>query len=280
MAIFQYNQERLYREDPDLHLLYWGKEDCVPGHAAGPGIRDLYKIHFVHKGKGLVRVGSETHHLTAGQGFLIFPHVISYYEADRDEPWTYSWIGFRGAQVDSILSRTRLTPEHPVFPMDWKVMPHMYEHLTEANSHESNRDIQIKANLYEFMSALITAIPASPVSDTQPHKVDSYIIQTMEYIHAHYYESISIEQLSSLVKLERKYFSAIFKEATGMPPQQYLLQYRMDKACDLLEKSSYTIGEIASSVGYPDPLSFSKMFKRLKGVSPKQLRVQNRINSI
>ena len=272
MAIFQYNQERLTSKDPDLHLLYWGKEDCKPGHACGPGVRDLYKIHFIHKGKGLVRIGNETHHLQPGQGFLIYPQVISYYEADQEKPWTYSWIGFRGVQAESILSRTRLTPEHAVFPMDKKVMPSMYEQLTEANAHEFTADLQLKMILYACMTALLEAAPASSKGDGPPNKVDSYIIQSMEFIHAHYNEPIAIEELASHLKLDRKYFSAIFKEATGLPPQQYLLHYRMNKATELLEKSNYAIGEIANSVGYQDQLIFSKMFKRVKGVSPKLFR--------
>ncbi|OCT15376.1 AraC family transcriptional regulator [Paenibacillus pectinilyticus] len=273
MAIFQYNQERLYRKDPDLHLLYWGKEACKPGHTVGPGVRDLYKIHFIHKGKGLVRIGSQTHHLTPGQGFLIYPDVISYYEADQEEPWTYSWIGFRGAQVESILARTRLTPEQAVFPMDRQVMPHMYEQLTEANAHAFSADLKLKVIIYEFMAVLLEVAPASSSGEeVRPNKWDSYLIQSMEFIHAHYNEPFSIEDLASLLKLDRKYFSAIFKEATGLPPQQYLLQYRMNKACELLEKSNYAIGEIANSVGYQDQLIFSKMFKRVKGVSPKLFR--------
>ncbi|TXK84411.1 AraC family transcriptional regulator [Paenibacillus sp. N3.4] len=275
MATFQYNQERLFREDPDLHLFYWGKEDCVPGHSVGPVVRDLYKIHFIHKGKGLVRIGIETHELLPGQAFLIYPNVISYYEADQDEPWTYSWIGFRGAQVESILSRTRLSPEHPVFPMDWKVMPSMYDQLTEAAGREGGNDLLIKSIIYGFMSVLVDVIPASSNGHIQPSKLDVYVIQSMEFIHAHYNEPISVEQLASLLKLDRKYFSTLFKEATGLPPQQYLLQYRMDKACGLLENSSYAIGEVASSVGYQDQLTFSKMFKRVKGASPKAFRCES-----
>lgn len=274
MAIFQYNQERLFRKDPDLHLMHWGKEDCKPGHAVGPGVREMHKIHLVHKGKGFFRVGNETHQLNAGQGFLIFPHVISYYEADQADPWTYSWIGFQGAQVESIVARTRLSPEQAVFPMDLKVMPTMFEQLTEANNHANSADLQLKAVLYTLMGALVETAPASSNGNVIPNKWDMYTIQSMEFIHAHYNEPISIEGLASHLKLDRKYFSAIFKEATGMPPQQYLLHYRMNKASELLEKSNYAIGEIANSVGYQDQLIFSKMFKRVKGVSPKQYRNQ------
>ncbi|WP_199615154.1 AraC family transcriptional regulator [Paenibacillus alkalitolerans] len=272
MVIFKYNTERPFRDDPDLCLKYWGKEDCAPGHSVGPGVRDLYKVHFVHKGKGIVRVGDHTYTLSPGQAFLIYPHIVTYYEADRQQPWTYSWIAFYGADVAPTLSRTLLSPEHPVFPMDMKVMPGMYDQLTEALQREGNRDLRFKAIMYDFLSALVETIPANAAGRTGLNKRDAYVHQSIEYLHAHYSEDITVRQLASFLGLDRKYLSAIFKAAIGMPPQQYLLNYRLQKACELLEKDCYTIGEVARSVGYQDALLFSRMFKKVKGVSPKSYR--------
>ncbi|MCU6794080.1 AraC family transcriptional regulator [Paenibacillus sp. WQ 127069] len=273
MVTFKYNQERLFRDDPDLHLLYWGKEDCAPRHSAGPGVRDVYKIHFIHKGKGTLQVGDQTYSLSSGQAFLIYPQIITFYEADRLDPWTYSWVAFHGAQVESILSRTRLSPEQPIIPMDWKVMPGLSDQLTEASSQEVTRDLAIKALMYEFLSVLVSVVPAYHTAQTNPKKQDEYVLQSIEFLHAHYNENITVSQLASFLGLDRKYISVLFKESVGIPPQQYLLRYRIDKAAELLERSSYSIGEVASSVGYKDSLLFSKMFKKMKGVSPKHYRL-------
>ncbi|MNN48651.1 HTH-type transcriptional activator Btr [compost metagenome] len=78
--------------------------------------------------------------------------------------------------------------------------------------------------------------------------------------------------LASNLGLNRKYLSTIFKQATGMPPRQYLLRYRMERACGLLKKGNYTISEVAGSVGYQDALLFSKMFKKMIGISPKNYK--------
>lgn len=272
MADFKYNPERPFSDNPDLHLIYWGKEDCAPGHSFGPGIRDVYKVHFIHKGTGIVRTGDRTYTLRPGQAFLAFPGKVIYYEADSTDPWTYSWIAFKGAQAEQILSRTALTAEAPVFPMDVRVMPSLYEQLTSAAAHPGNRDLRLTGMLYEFMSVLVDASPRCSEGGRNPGKRDAYIHQSMEFLHAHFCEDITVQQLASALGLDRKYLSAIFKEATSLPPQQYLLHYRMNKARELLQAGGLSVGEVARSVGYRDALLFSRMFKKIHGASPRNFQ--------
>ncbi|RUS46561.1 AraC family transcriptional regulator [Cohnella sp. AR92] len=257
----------------DLYVTHWGKEDCAPLHSFGPGIRDVYKFHFIHKGQGIVKVGGETYALSAGQAFVIYPNVVIFYQADEHDPWTYSYCGFRGNLAEGWMARTSLAPEQPVFAMDLQVMPYLYEQLTETLAHESSRDLRLNAVMYRFMTALIETLPACPAEEAGgAKKANVYVHRAMEYIHAHYAESLSVEQLASDLGLDRKYFSAIFKEGRGLPPQQYLMQYRMRKACELLRGSTFSVGEIARSVGYEDALLFSKMFKKFAGASPTEYR--------
>lgn len=272
-AVFQYNPERPQREETELYLQYWGKEDCVPGHPVGPGVREIYKIHFIHKGKGHLRIGEQTYSLGAGQAFLIFPHIVTYYEADQADPWTYSWVGFVGTAAEPALSRAALTPQSPIFPMDVRMMPGLYEQLKEAAGHEASAGFRLQSLLYELLSLMIDMAPQSGSEGANANvltkKQDAYVHQSMEYIHAYYCYDISVQQLADSLGLDRKYLSALFKESLGVPPQQYLLRYRMDKACELLAKGTYTVGEVARSVGYQDALLFSRMFKKTIGVSPK-----------
>ncbi|OAB26618.1 AraC family transcriptional regulator [Paenibacillus macquariensis subsp. defensor] len=270
MAIFQYNPFRPYKSPSHLHLLFWGKEDCVPGHTVGPCVRDVYKIHFIHKGKGIVRVGTETKTLVAGQGFLIIPNVVYYYEADHDEPWTYSWIGFEGTDVPEIVSRTLLSPVQPVFPMDNRMMPTLYDQLSSVDLTSGAVDLRLQAILYEFMASWVEVSSDSSSPVLISGRQEAYVHQMLEFLHTHYSEDISLESHADLLGLDRKHLSVIFKKALDVPPRQYLLHYRMDKACELLRLREFTVGEVARSVGYQDPLLFSRMFKKVKGVSPKK----------
>lgn len=271
--IFHYNPDRPFRESPDLYLCYWGKERCAPLHSFGPGVRDIYKIHFIHSGRGIVKVEGGTFELTGGQAFLAYPERVIFYQADQDDPWTYSWIGFSGDQVEEILGRTRLTPSTPVFPMDTQLMPQLYERLNEAEETAATRDLRLQALLHEFLTLLVELAPASGhPSSAKTQAKDAYIHRCLDFLHSHYSEEITVGQLAAIVGLDRKYLSTLFKRALGMPPQQYLLNYRMEKACGLLRKGHYSIAEVARSVGYQDALLFSKMFKKTGGVSPSDYR--------
>ncbi|OAB47932.1 AraC family transcriptional regulator [Paenibacillus antarcticus] len=276
MAIFQFNPFRPSESSRNLHLLFWGKEDCAPGHTVGPGVRDVYKIHFIHKGKGSVRVGTDTHTLVAGQAFLIIPNVVYYYEADHDEPWTYSWVGFEGTDVLEILSRTLVSPTSPIFPMDNRVMPTLYDQLTSVDLASGAVDLRLQAILYDFMASWVEVTSDSSVPILMSGRQEAYVHQTLEFLHTHYSEDISLESHADSLGLDRKHLSTIFKKALDVPPRLYLLHYRMNKACELLAMREFTIGEVARSVGYHDPLLFSRMFKKVIGVSPK--KYQNNIH--
>lgn len=82
---------------------------------------------------------------------MTYPHIVTYYAADSTEPWTYSWVAFTGEEIESLLSRTSLSPEQPVFPMDQQLMPALYDRLTAASDSAEGLDLPLKAIMYEFL---------------------------------------------------------------------------------------------------------------------------------
>ena len=90
--------------------------------------------------------------------------------------------------------------------------------------------------------------------------------------------NISVEDIASTCGLNRSYFGKIFKNAVGKSPQEFLLNYRMIKACELLKLTQLSIGDISSAVGYDNQLHFSRAFKNIYGISPRDWRKQNRLS--
>ena len=94
----------------------------------------------------------------------------------------------------------------------------------------------------------------------------------MEYIEANYRENISLEELAAYVHMNRSYVSHLFKKETGDNLYNYLQQYRLEKAKELLEHTRDSIQEICWKVGIQDSGYFSKLFKKYAGMTPLEYR--------
>ena len=88
--------------------------------------------------------------------------------------------------------------------------------------------------------------------------------------------NVKINDVAQQIGINRSYLTSIFRKQVGMSPQEYLMQYRMDKAQDLLVESDISVQEIALRVGYENALTFSKIFKSYYGLSPAHYRQQKR----
>lgn len=96
--------------------------------------------------------------------------------------------------------------------------------------------------------------------------------QAIEYIHAHLDQELSLAEIAGAVNISPTYFANLFKRATGISPHQYVVQQRVERAKLLLSKTDLTIADIALQVGFSNQSHLTRHFKRLIGVTPKQVR--------
>ncbi|MGF6356998.1 AraC family transcriptional regulator of arabinose operon [Paenibacillus sp. 4624] len=260
----------------ELVLLFYGWEACDPAHYWGPGVRDSYIVHYVHEGHGTVYMGDREYPLSEGQGFLILPDTVIHYEADAEEPWTYSWFGFRGVQAKAFMQRAQLSEEHPVFTAhEPNMMAALYDEMLQAGTSSlPGGDVMHQSLLYRLMAALIASSPIKEEENPLLSTKETYIRQAVRFMENRYSQRTTILDIAQAVGLDRTYLSGLFKERYGKSLQAFFLEYRMNRAAELLRNPMLSVSEVAHSVGYTDPLLFSKMFKRVTGVSPKGSRVR------
>ena len=98
------------------------------------------------------KIENRTYNLKEGQGFLICPSVISYYQADDKEPWSYSWCAFDGINAEAYLKRANLTAENPIleYTKDDKVTK-CFEEMTQAINMEKSSYLRQQSLLYLFL---------------------------------------------------------------------------------------------------------------------------------
>lgn len=261
----------------DLIMYQCGTQKCKPGHFYGPAVRDYFLIHYIYRGKGIFQVGAKTYNLSGGQGFLICPGIVTYYQADFADPWHYSWIGFNGLNAEFLLKKAGLYTENPIFTYRKDMsIENCFKQMLESGQMPKSKEIRLLGLLYLFLSQLIeeNKQPLAPEKDI--NRKEQYAKKIAEFIEINYSRKISIREIARYVGLDRSYMGTIFKEHFNTSPQDYLINFRLNKACDLMKNPGLSIGDVSRSVGYDDPLLFSKMFKKIKGMSPKAYRASMR----
>lgn len=255
----------------DLALWFWGMSECRPGHSVGPEVRPNYIIHCVLDGKGVFQIGDRQYDIQRGQGFLIEPETLIHYKADEKNPWTYMWIGFSGARAGKYLADIGLSNKNPVFQCDKieelkKIVLQMfqYQHISVVNQYH------LQGLLYEFFAVLADGMEVDTVANEGEDNL--YVREAVNFIRNNYYRGITVTEIAEHVSVNRSYLYKLFEETFGMSPKEFLTRFQVSRAKELLTWSDISIEGVAWSCGYKDSLAFSKVFRKVIGVSPTTYR--------
>lgn len=103
-------------------------------------------------------------------------------------------------------------------------------------------------------------------------KHSDIVYHAMEYVKSHYAQKISLAQVAEYVGLNKSYFSTLFKNETGMSMMAYIHSVRVERSKVMLMDASLGLAEVAALCGFEDQSYFTKIFKRVTGVTPKRYR--------
>ena len=266
----------------DLRLYQYGWEQCAPLHSFGPIVRNHYLFHYVLSGQGCLDSTdqngvSHTYKLRAGQGFLILPGQVNTYWADEDDPWKYTWLEFDGLRVAEYIDQAGLGMSQPLYrPLTQDQGQALGDTMVYIAQNSNESALHLIGHLCLFMDGLIQ----SSATRRELHGGqlrDFYIQEAITFMEHNYSRELTVEELAAVCKLNRSYFSKIFKESMGCPPQEFLIRLRLSKAADLMKGTGSAIGSIAAQCGYPNQLHFSRAFRKRYGLSPREWRAQNQI---
>lgn len=266
-----------------FRLFQSGWEQCSPLHSFGPFIRNHYLFHHIISGKGFldatVADGSTQHYdLEAGQGFIIYPGQINTYSADQEQPWKYVWLEFDGLRTAKYLSEAGLDAAQPIYrPKSMEQADQLRDIMLYIANHYNASTLHLTGYLCLFLDELIqsSALRKSP---TETQLRDFYVQEAIGYMEMNYARELTVEELASVCQLNRSYFSKLFRQKEGCPPQEYLIRLRLSKATDLMVNTKMSINDISIACGYPNQIHFSRAFKQRYGMPPREWRSQNRVN--
>ena len=264
----------------DMGLYQFGWEQCDPSQSFGPAARNHYLFHLCLSGTGTLyaentKGESITYKIKSGQGFMIFPHQICTYIADHDIPWEYVWIEFDGLRAKETIELAGLSIDQPVYRALYKdIAETMKNEMLYIVNHKEESPFHLIGHLYLFIDSFGRSSTSTKTTGGTRLR-DFYIKEAITYIEQNFQNDISIEDIAVSCGLNRSYFGKIFREEMGKSPQEFLISYRMTKATELLKITRLSIADIGNGVGYPNQLHFSRAFKNVYGISPRQWRNEN-----
>lgn len=257
-----------------IKLTSAGRSDTMPNHQYGPAVRPYYLIHYIIAGAGTFTVNHVDYQLHAGQGFLITPNCRTTYTADATTPWSYVWLGFTGQEATGLITHLGVSPATPVFASS-----HSYELVNCVNQilmldeTTAAKRLQTMGYLFQFLSYIAAGTVNLPQhgGGTQSH----YVTQAIQHIRTHL-TTVSVDELAQAVSVNRSYLTDLFKQELDLTPSEYIRNFRITNARHLLESTNLPIDQVAANCGYVRTNSFTRLFKRAYGISPRQYRQQSR----
>jgi YesN/AraC family two-component response regulator len=187
------------------------------------------------------------------------------------------WVEFDGMKAREFVIQSGLTFNNPIYI--GKVLDErekMKNELLYMANHANNPPLELMGHFYLFLSALID-------SSSRRRKIagsslrEFYVHEAVIFMEQHYQDEITVEDIAAFCNLDRSYLGKIFKSELETSPQDFLIRFRMNKACELMKITNHSIGEISVMVGYPNMFNFSRAFKHIIGKSPREWRTENKL---
>ena len=149
--------------------------------------------------------------------------------------------------------------------------PSLQRDLTRIADLVQRGDLSARERVDLRVTTAATLVSLAATKASEPTKPNVRLIgEAVQWLHKHFHEKISLDQMAAFMGYSPSRFCVLFKEHTGLPPVEWLIRLRIEKACEHLKSESDTIATVARKVGFDDPLFFSRIFHKRIGIPPKE----------
>lgn len=271
--------------EAENHSFFFIDQRVEPELEAKLHRHDAWELYYVVHGQGNRMAGDTLQPFAAGDAVLIPPSMFHRWEyapdsTDKDGCVRYLMAAFSHSLVVrcmEVFPELRNSLSGVTFPTD-----------ALKFGRESTRTIR-KA-LYEIngmdelgrLSAMFRLLPVLFTSSDhtiagKPIHIERNVrrmLQISAYVMKHYVHTITLDDIAAEVGMNRAAFCSYFKRCKGMTFSQFVTQYRLNTACELLKHSQKGVSEICYTVGFNDLPHFVRVFTRAMGMSPSKYRKQ------
>lgn len=231
-----------------------------------------FQLVYITEGKGLYWTHpKKPQKVEAGNIIVVLPGLWHNYFPLPEIGWVEHWVSFNGKITKTWLEKNLLSKKRLI------LQPNVNEHVLTLFEELLNVAQTAPPYANQIQAGLAMQILANTLSLIQ-HRQDtvresdfSIIEKAKCYLHDHWNQEVDVEELAESLNISYRHFRRLFKSSTGVPPQQYILNLKINQAKRLLE-GPFTIKKIAYKAGFTDPYHFSRLFKQKTRMSPSEWR--------
>ncbi len=246
---------------------------------------NVLEIGYCYKGCGLFFIDGRVEPYAAGDVNVIFPGQVHVVQSDKTSPshWDFimvnpcsllSELGIGELNLISSLYHNRRFPTNIFRHGDSNEIAEIVKKIfVEIGKKADNYKPMLKSLVWEMMIALTRVADTS--DEKYRHEQSDAILRiapALNYISEHYREEVKITDLAKLCLMSTTNLRRLFVSSLGKSPAGYLYEVRIKMASLLLVNSESTILDISMSVGYPTLSGFNRHFKKLTGITPREMR--------
>lgn len=273
-----------------LHLQEVGSLQAIHPHTSKRSDLVSFLCFVVLSGEGELSYEGQTYQLGAGDSVFIdcrkaYSHSTGYSgREDRDDHttvenknanlWSLQWCHFYAPSLPAVYEKYKERGGRPVFhPADIKPFTDLLTELYNlAAASDYIRDMRINEKLGILLTLLMEQSWHPESVAVSRKRLELSAIK--EFLDAHYTEKVVLDELADKFFINKFYLSKIFKETYGTTINNYLISKRITRAKQLLRFTDMTVDEIGAAVGMADANYFSRMFRKIEGISPREYRKQ------
>lgn len=272
---YSYSQTRIQNGRPDI-FFHWHPE---------------IEISYVHFGSAQYHIDYDFFQAQPGDIILIRPngmHSIHPLEKVEHHFETFRFhldlIGY--STIDQVSLRYLQPLQNSQYKFPPRLQSHMagYEEIKEclfnifqlAKKEGRHFELLLKSKVNELLYLLFYHRHVLRKNTDDTYRKNEQIRDIIDYINQHYQDNLSIDFLSEYIGYSKTHFMSVFKQHTGTSCTDFIIQVRLNKACELLVDSDQNILSIATAVGFNNLSNFNRQFKNYHQQTPSQYRKQYR----
>ncbi len=257
----------------DIRLLHCGFEDN-PNHRIINKKNDRYTLSYITDGSGYYSSNSKFFEIKKGDIYLLSQNTEFSQRVNPKNHYKYIYISFVGPNAQLLLEKSGLTQNSPVLHINDSEIENKFRKIYDLCSKNTFASIA-KANLV-FINILCYLIEKNE-ENNKPVKINKNAIieGAQEFIESNYFRDLSVDDICKHSFCNRSYLAKLFKTVLKTTIMNYLYDYRIEKAMEMLVYTDFSINEIMERVGFNDYTNFYRHFLKKTGYSPKVYRKEN-----